>query len=46
MEKISNVLTPLIDFYIKFHLLQSLLLAFEAFGRLAITSELSLAKYP
>ena len=43
MENISNVLTMLIDFLINFHQLQSLLLTFEAFGRLAITSELSLA---
>ena len=42
MEKISNVLTLLIDYYIKFHQLQSLLLTLGALGRLEINSELSL----
>ena len=42
MEKISNVSTLLIDYYIKFHQLQSLLLTLGDFGRLAINSELSL----
>ena len=45
MEKISKVLTLLIDFYIKFHQIQSLFLTFEAFGRLEITLWAVFGKY-